>query len=116
VRDLQIELPEGYETRLLRDGRVLVYGPEDVRDPETNEWLGRRTLVSFLPQFPGITEEVELLANLDHFFQREHLYEPEVVANLRREFEVTLEFWSGRDARILGHSRIPAPASADSRT
>jgi hypothetical protein len=89
----------------LPDGSVLVYAPEDVRDPETNEWLGRRTVLSFLPQYPGIDEEVEHLALLDYFIQRGHLYEPEVVANLRREFEETLEFWSAPENQHL-HQQI----------
>jgi hypothetical protein len=89
----------------LPDGSVLVYGPEDVRDPETNEWLGRRTVLSFLPQYPGIDEEVEHLVLLDYFIQRGHLYEPEVVANIRREFEQTIEFWSAPENEHL-HQQI----------
>jgi hypothetical protein len=67
--EMQINLPVGYELRRLDDGDVLVYTPGDVRDPETGEWLGRRALLRFMPEYPGIIQDVEHLAQLDAYAQ-----------------------------------------------
>jgi hypothetical protein len=67
---MRINLPDGYETRRLDDGEMLIYSPGSVRHPETNEWLGRRTLLRFRSEHPGIIWDVEILARLDAYAHR----------------------------------------------
>jgi hypothetical protein len=92
MEELQITLPVGYEPRRLDDGDILIYAPESIRHPETGEWLGRRTLLKFMPEYPGIAKDVEILAYLDSYAQGLH---PEDRAPLHEEIAAQLSAWRG---------------------